>query len=78
MGLLETLTAFSKTGKGILTGIVILLVLCYAIFYKINSHIGEKQNELIDIEESDVPHPSDFDDLCRMPNSNEPCPKLGK
>jgi len=78
MGILELIAAWSKTWKGIATGLVILLVLLYAIFYVINSEIGESQNELIDIKESTVPKPSDFDDLCRVSNEGKPCPKLSK
>jgi len=78
IGILEKLAVFSKTRTGILTGVVILAVLFYAIFYKINSHVGEKQNELIDIEYSEVPTDSDFDTLCSMPDKNESCPELGE
>jgi hypothetical protein len=76
--MLEALIAFSKTWKGICTSIGIVLVLLFVFFYQINSCIGESENELIDIEESNVPLPSDFDALCAMSNEGKPCPKLSK
>lgn len=78
MPLLDNFDPYLKTWKGIVAVISMVALSFFAIFYKINSKIGEKQNELIDLEKSDVPKPSDFDELCSMPDKSQPCPELGE
>lgn len=75
---MDALVEFSKTWKGILSLLVVLAFLLYAMFYVINSKIGESENELTPLENSKIPGPTEFDRLCAVSNEGKSCPKLGE
>lgn len=76
MTILELIGAWAKTWKGIVTSLVILLVLLYLIFRKVNSYLGEKENEIIPIYDI-VIDPKSADDNC-VRVTGKPCPRSGK
>ncbi|MCW7475549.1 hypothetical protein [Leptospira levettii] len=73
--MVEFLTAFLGTWKNQIIGtlIVILLVLSFFTYRAFNKKIGEYQNEIIPIEQTNTPGPNLFDDLC-LYISSKPCP----
>lgn len=74
--LLELISAWAQTWKGIVTSLVILIVLLYLIFYKVNSYLGEKESELIPIYDIIIDTKSADDNCVRV--TGDPCPRSGK
>ncbi|TGL97941.1 hypothetical protein [Leptospira jelokensis] len=71
----EMITSFFGTWKNQIIGImtVVLLILAYLAFRTLNKKIGESQNEIIPIEQTNTPDPSMFDDIC-LYLTNKQCP----
>ncbi|TGM35679.1 hypothetical protein EHQ75_15940 [Leptospira levettii] len=73
--MIEALKVFLGTWKPQTIGILILLVLVvtYFCYRTLNQKIGEHQNEIIPIEQTNTPDPSMFDDIC-LYLTNKQCP----
>lgn len=71
----EVLKAFLGTWKNQLIGILVvaLLAVGYVGYRSLNKKIGEYQNEIIPLEQTNTPDPSMFDGIC-LYVTDQPCP----